>query len=861
MTIRSCLHQFRNHFLVAAVVPLLAVDAIAGGPGAAPGGLAQSEILRRQQRVTEANAAYVNGVRAGKDGDHATAYDQLSLALDTLPYAEQTEMHRQVYSEAYVNYATTHAQNVAASGGAAEAQEIVETVLAVDPENKQAAALLEGLERGEYANVPGHAENSKRVLQLLKEGRSYYGLARYKDADKKYNEVLRIDGYNAAARRGLEDVAHAKAAYRQQAYKQTRSTLIREVDESWELPVPLANAQAGASGGGRTDDGGLGYITAKLDGIVIPSLRMNGFSLQSAIDYLRERSIQLDNIEGNPARKGINILIDERKINQSSPGVLDQQSITLDLQSVPFAEALRYVTGLAGVKYRMEPHAVVIVPLTDRSEALFTRRYQVPPFFQSLGGGGDGGGDAAIADDPFADAGDAGGGGGSLARKMSAKEILEGKGITFGEGSTAFYIASASELVVRNTQSMLDIVDQFVNNLIDEGVPKQIKVEAKFVEVQQDNLREFGFDWVMGAFGAGNGDKIMVGGGSVGGSERGFGGGDFPFFGQGVNVPDSNPLNPVTAGLRSGAEAINESAIQALIAAGRVGAASEIVNPAPGAFALAGVLTDPQFQVIMRALDQKKGTDLLSAPSILTRSGSQAQVEVIRELIYPTEYDPPELPQDFGEPVVAAAAPILPDAPEAQTPSFPVTPATPTAFQTRNTGVTLKVTPQVGPDGYTIEMDLVPEVVEFEGFVNYGSPITTTGTDILGNPQRIVLTANRIEMPVFATRRVTTNVTVYDGSTVAIGGLIREDVQHTEDKLPIFGDLPLIGRLFRIEAEQRKKRNLMVFVTAQLIDPSGQPLNRDEENFEEDELDGSLFPPADPIAPMSYGKNPVSYGK
>jgi general secretion pathway protein D len=366
---------------------------------------------------------------------------------------------------------------------------------------------------------------------------------------------------------------------------------------------------------------------------------------------------------------------------------------------------------------------------------------------------------------------------------------------------------------------------------------------------------------VMGAFGAGNGDKIMVGGGSVGGSERGFGGGDFPFFGQGINVPDSNPLNPVTAGLRSGAEAINESAIQALIAAGRVGAASEIVNPAPGAFALAGVLTDPQFQVIMRALDQKKGTDLLSAPSILTRSGSQAQVEVIRELIYPTEYDPPELPQDFGEPVAVGDAPLLPDAPAASTPSFPVTPATPTAFQTRNTGVTLKVTPQVGPDGYTIEMDLVPEVVEFEGFVNYGSPITTTGTDILGNPQRIVLTANRIEMPVFATRRVTTNVTVYDGSTVAIGGLIREDVQHTEDKLPIFGDLPLIGRLFRIEAEQRKKRNLMVFVTAQLIDPSGQPLNRDEEDFEEDELDGSLFPPADPIAPMSYGKNPVSYGK
>jgi general secretion pathway protein D len=860
MTIRRCLHKFRTHCLVVAVVPLLAAEVLAGGPTFAPGSLAQSEILRRQQRVSSANIAYENGVRAGKDGDFETAYDELSIALDTLPYAEQTEVHRQVYSEAYVNYATRHAANVGEAGGADEAREIVESVLAVDTENESAAKLLERLDAGEFANIPAHAENSKRVSLLLKEGRSSYELAKYDEAKVKFHDVLRVDRYNTAAQRGLERVAHAKSKYHEQAYRQSRAEFIRMVDQSWELPVPLANAQAGSSAGGPTDDGGLGYITAKLDGIIIPSLRMNGFSLQSAMDYLRQRSIELDNIEGNPARKGINILIDERKINESSPGVLDAQSITLDLQTVPFAEALRYVTGLAGVKYRMEPHAVVIVPLTDRSEALFTRRYQVPPFFQTIDAGEDDGGGGA-APDPFADAGDSDSGL-SLTRKKGAKEILEAKGISFVDGATAFYISAASELVVRNTQAQLDVVDQFVQNLIDQGVPKQIKVEAKFVEIQQDNLKELGFDWMIGGFGLGGGDRIMAGGGSVGGSERAFDGAQFPFFGRQDAIPASNPLNPVTAGLRSGAAAISEGAIETLVSAGRVGAASEIVNPAPGAFALAGVLTDPQFQVVLRALDQKKGTDLLSAPSILTRSGSQAQVEVIRELIFPTEYDPPELPQDFGDlsdlagdGLIDPLAPIEPTAP----PSFPVTPATPTAFETRNTGVTLKVTPQVGPDGYTIDLDLAPEVVEFEGFVNYGSPITTSGTDILGNTTRIVLTANRIEMPVFSTRRVTTNVTVYDGSTVAIGGLIKEDVQHTEDKLPIFGDLPLIGRLFRIEAEQRKKRNLMVFVTARLIDPSGQPLNRDEEDYEEDDIDSSLFPPVDPIAPRSYGKD--SYGK
>lgn len=170
------------------------------------------------------------------------------------------------------------------------------------------------------------------------------------------------------------------------------------------------------------------------------------------------------------------------------------------------------------------------------------------------------------------------------------------------------------------------------------------------------------------------------------------------------------------------------------------------------------------------------------------------------------------------------------------------TPTTPTAFETRNTGVTLEAEPTVGPDGNTIELNLSPEVVEFDGFVNYGSPIlspsssafqaiqtqaigavgaATTGYIPLSQPERLI-TPNIINQPIFSVRKVTTGVTVWDGQTVALGGLIREDVQDVEDKLPILGDLPFIGRLFRNEAEQHFKRNLMIFVTAYLIDPSGQ---------------------------------------
>ncbi|MGE9269849.1 MAG: type II secretion system protein GspD, partial [Verrucomicrobiales bacterium] len=129
-------------------------------------------------------------------------------------------------------------------------------------------------------------------------------------------------------------------------------------------------------------------------------------------------------------------------------------------------------------------------------------------------------------------------------------------------------------------------------------------------------------------------------------------------------------------------------------------------------------------------------------------------------------------------------------------------------------------------NNYTIDLRFAPELVEFEGFINYGSPIQSPSTDALGNPISVTITENRIEMPVFSTRRVTTALTIYDGYTVAVGGLMREDVQNVQDKVPILGDLPIIGRLFQSKSENRIKSNLIIFVTAQIIDAAGSPINQ-----------------------------------
>src|SRR6202008_3044328 len=145
---------------------------------------------------------------------------------------------------------------------------------------------------------------------------------------------------------------------------------------------------------------------------------------------------------------------------------------------------------------------------------------------------------------------------------------------------------------------------------------------------------------------------------------------------------------------------------------------------------------------------------------------------------------------------------------------------------------------------------------EFEGFINYGSPIKTVNPALLGfspstllgtTTQSITLTENVINQPIFNTRKVTTSVSVWDGQTVVLGGLMSENVQKVEDRTPLLGDLPLVGRLFRTNTDQHIKTNLVIFVTARLINPGGQPVNPTEE---EEEKEAVIEPPVLPQVPM-----------
>ncbi len=77
-------------------------------------------------------------------------------------------------------------------------------------------------------------------------------------------------------------------------------------------------------------------------------------------------------------------------------------------------------------------------------------------------------------------------------------------------------------------------------------------------------------------------------------------------------------------------------------------------------------------------------------------------------------------------------------------------------------------------------------------------------------------------LPFYRVREIDTEVTIADGATLVMGGLTSEKVEAFEDRVPLLGSMPLVGRLFRNEGERAIKRNLMMFVTAKIVEPTGR---------------------------------------
>ncbi len=414
------------------------------------------------------------------------------------------------------------------------------------------------------------------------------------------------------------------------------------------------------------------------------------------------------------------------------------------------------------------------------------------------GGGGRQGGAGAAAGAAGAGAAQPGGGGINFLTTVTPSEIVipvvrsffATAGVSLVEpGKAVFYNDRLGILMVRATLSDLDTIEKAMQIL--NMSPPQMTIRAKFMEVNQDDNRALGFDWYLG--------NVSMAGGKVVGS----GGSQPTLLGDGIvgspTGPFPNPAIPLVP-----------AATDQLLTSG-------LRNSAPAVATVTGILTDPQFRVVVRALEQRGASDLLSAPEVTTMSGRQAQIKVVDIQYIVTDLDTDQTAAGQTTTAVGTTAGgggigslIVPIA------------------EPFELGPVLDVVPYVNADGYTIQMTLLPTLKEFLGYDDPGAFVAQVqGASSSGGAQQAL--TQPTPLPKFRLRQVATTAMVWDGQTIVLGGLISEKVQKQKDKVPVLGDLPFFGRFFRSESNMSSKKNLVIFVTPRLIDPSGNPLHTEEE--------------------------------
>lgn len=381
---------------------------------------------------------------------------------------------------------------------------------------------------------------------------------------------------------------------------------------------------------------------------------------------------------------------------------------------------------------------------------------------------------------------------------QTVRNFFLAAGVILDPPKTLFYNDRNGLLMVRATLSDLDIIEQAIQVL--NVPPPQLSIKARFAEVNLSQNKQLGFDWYLGNTLSASG-KI----GAQGGSAPSFQGD------PGITSP-ANPTGVFPGPDPSGLNQIAPSATDNLLTSG-------LRNNAPALGTLTGILTDPQFRFVVRALEQRGGINVLNAPEVTTVSSRQTQIKAVDVKFVVTSLD---LNQTSGGGGGGGTTGGTTGGQGAVGSSIqPI--ATPIEL-----GPVLDVLPYVSADGYTIQMTIIPTLKEFTGYDLETAQLFQAQAQSVGGVPTATIRQN-IPLPNFRLRQVATTAIVWDGQTVVLGGLISDSETKVKDKVPFLGDLPLFGRLFRSESNISSKKNLMIFVTPTIIDPAGNRVHSEEE--------------------------------
>ena len=633
-----------------------------------------------------------------------------------------------------------------------------------------------------YRNIdelsPGVRNKDDKVNELLVKGRARYLYGDYQGALDAYREVLQYQPNNSESKAYQVRIRQMLSENSGQWNRGvTKGKLLELLDETWKLPEVFNRENTKSDLGNGNDP-----VTEKMKTIRLPE----GFiardePLDRALTKLSSLSQTYDKDQ-----KGVNI------VPVTDGG--ESPTVNLQLRDVTVFQALDYLCKRVGYSFSVSPSGIVEVrkdagdSLLDTQFFELTQAAVVKMTGQGLNTTAPGGG----ATNPFGGASGAAAPTDGNPQEMAIKSFLIRSGVPFEPPATLSF--DGTRLIVTGSPKNLDRVKNIIRRYSDI---KQVHIEAKFIEVEQKALNELGVNWSLTPNVAGNGGVTAAT--NLRSINR--------VFAQNNTAPKNLTINSQITD--AAGDTTNNLQTFPNVAPSFPGGMNlgSIANTYAGTV---NILSRETLALTIRAIEESAGSDLMSSPSLTVLDGKTAVIKVAQLLRYPQAYG--DIQSNVGQGgggnggVLGAA----------QT-SVAITAGTPQDFTVQEVGVTLEVTPTVAADD-SIALNLKPKVTEFEGFVEYG------GTSVALTGGVTVTVPSGFFQPIFSTREVTTDVTVFDGATVVIGGLTREEVKTIDDKVPVLGSLPLIGAAFRSTGKSVAKRSLMVFVTANLVSPGGATL-------------------------------------
>jgi len=762
----------------------------------------EAETGKREQMLQPLKEAYGVSRKMVADGKNSEACELLEKAYEALPEVLRGSSLALEVKRTLSKLQASLAEAAAQQNHWPEARRRALVSLQHDPKNELALLQLEksdevlrrgvsGTESVNPALTTKFFDRLTAVRSGLQEAQSLRETGQLAKAEKRYEDVLEADPFNQVATEGIQKIYEERALVADKARDLSNLERSREVREAWNNIYP----KSGATVGGIEITGAMTASPAyalekKLQKTVIPQVDFSGADLET----IRRALISLSRTYDPEAPKGgVNFVV--------STDVTNPQPVTLRLRQTSLAEVVRYISQIAGVKARITDIGVTFGPLVEKRPELNSQNFTVSPSFFK---GTDGKEDAGTVE-PRGAAGGAVTTGSDGGGKNEQKK-LQDLGVVFPPGAYAVYNQKTSQLKVVNNQEMLDMIGQLISAAEEQTL--LIQVGVRLVEINQADLDTITVNSTLGGSGINLLSPVPVGLDSNSGGA----------------TPSASTQRGVNAQLNQiqGVGLLPNNTLQSFLQSGVLAGTNQTSSYALNTMDLGGtILNGMQLRTLIQAVSQKNSANVLANPSIILKRGQKGVIEVSQEFKYVKEYSDPQFSvSPLQVPGGGATLNNAPSGPETVIGSFPSQISDPVPI-----GVKMGVKPDVTGDNSRVLLELEPSFLDFEGFINYGTTINSAYA-ARNFSENVLIMTNNVQQPVFIRRDLTLPaVEVSDGYTLLLGGLLREDIQKIDEKVPIIGDIPIFGRAFQGKTEQAIKKNTLIFVTPRILDVSGQPLN------------------------------------